>query len=81
MTDIVSDMEQRQRERAYKIWEDEGRPDGAHEDHWKRAQMPESQGRDVTEANREANEEFAGEDGRPRDNAAEIRPPSTVAPD
>jgi hypothetical protein len=31
------DIEQRQRERAYKIWEEEGRPDGRHDDHWKRA--------------------------------------------
>ncbi|WP_136685935.1 DUF2934 domain-containing protein [Falsirhodobacter xinxiangensis] len=23
--------------RAYEIWEREGRPDGAHEDHWRRA--------------------------------------------
>lgn len=25
------------RERAYRIWESEGRPDGKHEEHWRRA--------------------------------------------
>lgn len=27
----------RLRERAYQIWEREGKPDGRHEDHWQRA--------------------------------------------
>lgn len=26
------------RERAYEFWEEEGRPDGRHEDHWRRAE-------------------------------------------
>ncbi len=29
----MKDKEQKQRERAYKIWEDEGCPDGAHDEH------------------------------------------------
>ncbi|SEH87130.1 Protein of unknown function [Rhizobium tibeticum] len=29
----MDDNEQRKRERAYMIWEAEGRPDGFHEDH------------------------------------------------
>lgn len=33
----MDDREQRRRERAYKIWEDEGRPEGADLDHWQRA--------------------------------------------
>lgn len=33
----MDEREQKRRERAYKIWEDEGRVDGLHEDHWKRA--------------------------------------------
>lgn len=33
----MDDREQEQRERAYRIWEEEGRPEGLHEDHWKRA--------------------------------------------
>jgi hypothetical protein len=34
----MDDKEQTLRERAYKIWEDEGRSDGSHEDHWRRAE-------------------------------------------
>lgn len=33
----MDEREQKRRERAYKIWEDEGRVDGLHEDHWKHA--------------------------------------------
>lgn len=75
----MNDKEQNQRERAYKIWEDEGRPDGAHEEHWKRAEARDEE-EDVTKANQEANDQFneGGDRGR---NPADIRPPSTVAPD
>lgn len=80
----MTDKEQQQRERAYKIWEEEGRPDGADADHWKRAERPDEladqESDDVTKVNQEANDEFAGDEGE-RENAAEIRPPSTVAPD
>lgn len=31
------DREQAIRERAYALWEEEGRPDGRHVDHWLRA--------------------------------------------
>ena len=34
----MDDKERAQRERAYKIWEDEGRIDGSHEHHWQRAE-------------------------------------------
>jgi len=34
----MEDTERQQRERAYKIWEDEGRVEGAHDDHWQRAE-------------------------------------------
>lgn len=27
------------RSRAYRIWEDEGRPEGRHDDHWERARQ------------------------------------------
>ena len=77
------DREQLIRERAYKIWEDEGRPDGAHDDHWKRAEdadvSAEQETDDVTEANQEADKEFVGSDG---DRALDsIRPPPIVSPD
>lgn len=32
------DREKHLRERAYQIWEDEGRVDGFHEEHWRRAE-------------------------------------------
>jgi hypothetical protein len=35
---VIDNKELRQKERAYKIWEDEGRIDGAHLDHWKGAE-------------------------------------------
>jgi hypothetical protein len=34
----MDEKEQKQRERAYRIWEDEGRPEGADLEHWQRAE-------------------------------------------
>ncbi|MGN6375619.1 MAG: DUF2934 domain-containing protein [Sphingomonas sp.] len=34
---MSSDLEKRIRERAYEIWESEGRPHGRHSDHWEQA--------------------------------------------
>ena len=34
----MDDREQKIRELAHKIWEDEGRPEGSHEEHWRRAE-------------------------------------------
>lgn len=80
----MDDREQQRRERAYKIWEDEGRPDGAHEDHWKRAgdqhELTEQKSDDVTKVNQEADDELANEDAK-NDSATDIRPPSTAGPD
>jgi hypothetical protein len=38
-TDIVrtSDRDERIRQRAYRLWEEAGRPEGAAQDHWDRA--------------------------------------------
>jgi len=33
----MPDREERIRERAHQLWEQEGRPDGRHADHWERA--------------------------------------------
>jgi hypothetical protein len=77
----MDDTEQKRRERAYKIWEEEGRVDGAHDDHWRRAgSEDEETASDVTDANREASEKFNGGKTDNR-SAADVRPPSTVAPD
>jgi hypothetical protein len=80
----MNDREQRQRERAYQIWEDEGRPEGAHEDHWKRAEdrqdLEKQQSDDVTRINQQADDEFAKDDTKARD-AATIKPPAAASPD
>ncbi len=77
------DTEQEQRERAYKIWENEGRPDGQHDDHWRRAEQPhettEQGAAEVTKANQHASDEFNGE-GQKKTSPTD-RPPSSVAPD
>ncbi len=80
----MDDNEQQRRERAYKIWEDEGRPEGAHEEHWRRAEeqheLTEQESEDVTKVNQELDDEFA-KGGNPADAKRDIRPPSTVSPD
>ncbi|MDM9628555.1 DUF2934 domain-containing protein [Rhizobium sp. S152] len=80
----MDDNEQQRRERAYKIWEDEGRPEGAHEDHWRRAEgqreLTEQASDDVTKVNQELDDKFAKDD-KPTETATDIRPPSTVNPD
>lgn len=80
----MDDREKQRRERAYKIWEDEGRQDGAHEDHWKRAddqhQLAEQESDNVTKVNQEADDQFAGDDSK-TESAADIKPPSVVSPD
>lgn len=35
---MPNDRDDRIRERAYAIWETQGRPDGQHEDHWSQAE-------------------------------------------
>ncbi|KAA0968890.1 DUF2934 domain-containing protein [Aureimonas fodinaquatilis] len=80
----MDDREQQRRERAYKIWEDEGRPTGAHEDHWKRAHDPheltEQESEDVIKVNQEADREFSGEEDEPGF-VDDIKPPSVASPD
>ena len=34
---MSDDRQQRVKQRAYEIWESEGRPSGRHDDHWSRA--------------------------------------------
>jgi Protein of unknown function (DUF2934) len=38
-TPMVDDLEERIRQRAHKMWVDEGRPDGKEESHWSLAKM------------------------------------------
>ncbi len=78
------DRDQQQRERAYKIWEEEARVEGSHGDHWKCAkdsgELYEQETQDVTAVNQQADDEFERPDGRSR-SAADMRPPSTVSSD
>ncbi|KQV82151.1 DUF2934 domain-containing protein [Rhizobium sp. Root1220] len=78
------DREQDRRERAYKIWEDEGRPEGHHEDHWQRAEdqheATEQEAANVAEANEHASGEF-NNGKKKRSAVVDSRPPSIVAPD
>lgn len=80
----MDDREQQRRERAYKIWEDEGRPEGAHDDHWNRAEdrsgLTGQESDDVTKVNQQADDAFA-RDGDEVENAADIKPPSAISPD
>lgn len=80
----MNDKEQKLRERAYRIWEDEGRVDGLHDEHWRRAteehDLSEQESEDVTKTNQEADDKFAGID-KESEKATDIRPPSTVSPD
>ncbi|CAN7329393.1 DUF2934 domain-containing protein [Rhizobium sp. LjRoot258] len=50
-------------ESANKIWEEEGRLDGFHEGHWRRAeeQPTAEEAADVTEANQNASAQFDGD--------------------
>lgn len=80
----MDDKEQSLRERAYKIWEDEGRVDGSHDDHWKRAEeqhsLTEQESEDVTKANQEADDAFAKDAGSAH-SASNIPPLAVGSPD
>lgn len=80
----MNDYDQKRRERAYKIWEDEGRPEGAHDDHWRRAEeqheLTEQQSEDVTKVNQQSGDEFAKDDTETKA-PLDVKPPSAVNPD
>ena len=78
------DKEEKIRQLAYTIWEEEGRKSGFHNDHWLRAEkeheMTEQQAEEATKANQKADAEFASDKGG-KSAAADIRPPSIASPD
>lgn len=80
----MRDNDQARRERAYKIWEMEGRPEGRHLDHWERAdedgEAIEKDAAEVTEANRHASRRFDGKNGDVP-SVPDTRPPSVSSPD
>lgn len=78
----MDDREQKQRELAYKLWEDEGRVEGGHLDHWQRAgeQFHETENADVTDVNEKISAKFTKNDGD-SPSAVEARPASVSSPD
>ena len=52
---MQGDRSKKVEERAHGIWESEGRPDGKHDEHWKRAEQELSEG----------DEELGASDARP----------------
>lgn len=56
---MTGDIERRIRERAYEIWESEGRPEGRSEDHWKQARA--EFGDAAAEARQDTQVEAAGD--------------------
>jgi hypothetical protein len=54
----MTDREQRIRERAYQLWESEGRRDGDHEAHWLRASQESEDDASVEKVNEEASRRF-----------------------
>ncbi|MCB5203756.1 DUF2934 domain-containing protein [Neorhizobium sp. T786] len=86
----MTDKELQQRERAYKIWEDEGRQDGLHDVHWKRAeeeqertdqQSSDQQSEDVTKVRREEADRELGTDGKEPGPATDFKPASAISSD
>jgi hypothetical protein len=73
-----------QRERAYQIWEDEGRPEGRHDDHWTRAAKAEESAdqefEDVTKTDQEADQDFAG-DNDTSGSVSDMKSRSSISPD
>jgi len=52
---MIEDRDERIRQRAYRMWEEEGRPEGRADDHWQRA---------AREIEREDREDFGDDDRR-----------------
>ena len=75
---MTGDIERRIRERAYEIWESEGRPHGRSDDHWKQARAEFSEASaEAQQASAASNDPVSGsavKPGRTRSVAAEGSP-------
>ena len=79
----MSDDDKQRRERAYWLWENEGRPEGRHDNHWTQAgeqDVTDHESEDVTKTNQEADQDFAGGNDADR-SAIDIKTPSAISPD
>lgn len=77
---MSDDREHKVRERAYALWETEGRPSGRHEDHWHRAnsEFAEAPAENTTQA--EAAPPAAAKPKQPRRKPAAASPAAADAP-
>jgi hypothetical protein len=79
------DRDQKIRERAYALWESEGRGEGGHLDHWHRAEVEhdatERQAIEAEKTNKKAAEEVIEDGERPAPAGPDVRPPSMMSPD
>jgi Protein of unknown function (DUF2934) len=67
MSDSKQNRIERIRERAHRIWEEEGRPDGREAEHWHRASTEvDAEAADAVEANEAMAEEVGGGKARGR---------------
>lgn len=73
------DREQKIRERANQIWEEEGRPEGRHEEHWRRAEEEVAAGEHVPVG--ESIENWKTEAGLPDDQKSPSVIPTVIPPD
>jgi len=57
---MMQDRQEEIRRRAYAMWELEGRPEGRHEEHWRRAEEESSRGNAASQGEIEARGEVPG---------------------
>lgn len=75
----MADREQKIRERANQIWEEEGRPEGSHEEHWRRAEEEIAASEQL--AFGEGVENWKAEAGLPEEEKAPGVMPTVIPPD
>jgi hypothetical protein len=76
----MSDRDQKIREQAYRIWEEEGRPEGKHDEHWRRAEEHYAP-RESPDAEETTEENWKAEAGMADDKRELNIPPSILTPD
>lgn len=73
---MADEREEQIRDRAYRIWQEEGEPEGREQEHWARAEQEQDAGAGETLIER------TGDDlpfGEPADTGADDAPPQTIA--
>jgi len=70
---MVDDREEQRRQKAYALWEEEGRPEGRHDAHWHQA---DDEAGDGAHDSSGADESASLDDGDPADNVESGKPAS-----